>query len=373
MADDCLILGAGVVGLSLAYDLAGHGLRVRIVDRQAPGQEASWAGAGILPPANYRAPQTPEEQLALLCHELHPRWSAQLREETGIDNEYRRTGGLYLAGDKAEGELLRWIARDWVDRGLSVQEVTTPEQLAELDTALGAKRAEERFAAAYFLPDEAQLRNPRHLKALIAVCERRGVTITPDAAVEDFIVAAGKITAVRTTAGDLSAGVICLTGGAWTRDLLAKLKVSIALRPIRGQIALLNTGEQTLRRIINVGPRYLVPRGDGRVLVGSTEEDVGFEKRTTAEAIAELLRFAFALVPSLASATLETCWAGLRPTTPDGKPYIGRIPGYENALVAAGHFRSGLQLSPGTALLMRQLIMNETPQIDLESYRIDRA
>lgn len=373
MADDCLILGAGVVGLSLAYELAGCGLRVQIVDRQAPGQEASWAGAGILPPANYHAPSTPDEQLAFLCHELHPRWSAQLREETGVDNEFRRTGGLYLAGDKAEAELLRWVARDWAEHGLAVEEVTTPEQLAELEPALAPARSDSRPEAAIFLPDEAQIRNPRHLKALIAACELRGVTITPGATVEDFVVAGGKITAVRTAAGELSAGVVCLTGGSWTRDLLAKLDVDVALRPIRGQIALLNTGAQTLRRIVNVGPRYLVPRGDGRVLVGSTEEDVGFEKRNTADAIAELLRFAFALAPSLASATLETCWAGLRPTTPDGRPYLGWIPGYDNALVAAGHFRSGLQLSPGTAVLMRQLIMNETPQIDLESYRVDRA
>jgi len=373
VADDCLILGAGVVGLSLAYELAGAGFKVRIVDRQAPGKEASWAGAGILPPANFRDPQTSDDRLALLCHELHPRWSAQLREETGIDNELRRTGGLHLATDKAEGDILRWQARTWIEQGLSVEDATASNILTELEPALRGSPLQEKLNAAVFLPDESQLRNPRHLKALLAACTQRGVTITADCAVEDFMVSSGKIVSVRTASGDLSAGVICLTGGPWTQNLLSRLGVEVALRPIRGQIALLNTSPGTLRRIVNIGPRYLVPRADGRVLVGSTEEDVGFEKRNTAEAIAELMRFAISLAPVLAPATMEMCWAGLRPTTPDGRPYLGRVPGLENAYVAAGHFRSGLQLSPGTAVLMRQLILTGSPQIDLEPYRVDRA
>ena len=147
----------------------------------------------------------------------------------------------------------------------------------------------------------------------------------------------------------------------------------VPLKPIRGQIALLHTGTPLMRRVVNVGKRYLVPRDDGRVLVGSTEEDVGFVKHTTAEAIAELLRFGVELVPALKNAALENCWAGLRPATPDERPYLGRIPGFDNAFVAAGHFRSGLQLSPGTAVVLRQCILGQPVDIDLSAFRLDRA
>jgi glycine oxidase len=146
-----------------------------------------------------------------------------------------------------------------------------------------------------------------------------------------------------------------------------------AIRPIRGQIVLLQTDRATPRHIINDGPRYLVPRGDGRVLVGSTEEDVGFDKRTTADGVAGLLEFARTLLPALGTAQFEHSWAGLRPATADGRPYLGRIPGLENAFVAAGHFRSGLTLSPGTAVVMSQLIRDQTPSIDLAPFRLDRG
>jgi len=141
---------------------------------------------------------------------------------------------------------------------------------------------------------------------------------------------------------------------------------------MRGQIALLNPGRPVLRRIINCGPRYLVPRVDGRVLVGSTMEHVGFDTRTTAEGIGGLLEMAGALAPGLASAPVERCWAGLRPGTPDGLPYLGRIPGYDNAFIAAGHYRSGLQLAPATAVVMRQLLRGESTSVPLDAFRMDR-
>jgi len=135
---------------------------------------------------------------------------------------------------------------------------------------------------------------------------------------------------------------------------------------------LLSTVRPILTRIINEGSRYLVPRADGRLLVGSTEEDVGFDRGTTAAGVAGLLDFALSLVGELDSAAIEQTWAGLRPATSDGLPYLGAVPGLENAYVAAGHFRSGLQLSTGTAVVMSQLIRGQQPQIDLSMFRADR-
>jgi glycine oxidase len=138
-------------------------------------------------------------------------------------------------------------------------------------------------------------------------------------------------------------------------------------------MALLNTGMPLFRHVLLWGSRYVVPRADGRVLIGSTEENAGFEKRTTAEAIAGLLALGSGLVPGLASAHVEKCWAGLRPGSPDGLPFLGPVPGYDNLFVGAGHFRAGIQLSPGSALVLKELILGQPLTIPLEMFRLDRS
>jgi glycine oxidase len=211
------------------------------------------------------------------------------------------------------------------------------------------------------------------LKALLVACAQRGVEVSPGVAAEEFRIEGGRITAVETTNGPLAAGQVCITSGAWAQTLLGRLGLTVRIKPVRGQMVLLDGPRPVLRRIVNDGPRYLVPRGDGRVLVGSTEEDAGFDKRTTADAVAGLLDFAVRLAPGLRSARFEQCWAGLRPATLDGLPYLGRLPNLDNAYVAAGHFRSGLQLSPGTAAVMSQLIQGLETTIDLAPFRVDRG
>jgi glycine oxidase len=189
--------------------------------------------------------------------------------------------------------------------------------------------------------------------------------------VDDFLVRGGRIVAARAGGTDLRAEQFCIAGGAWSRSLLERLGCRPQIKPMRGQMALLS-GQRLLKRVINDGHRYLVPRSDGRVLVGSTVEDVGFDKRTTAEAIGDLLRFALQLAPSLSDHHVERTWAGLRPGSADGLPYLGRLPELANAFVAAGHFRQGLHLSTGTAVVMSELIRGQTPQIDLTPFRADR-
>jgi glycine oxidase len=217
------------------------------------------------------------------------------------------------------------------------------------------------------------LRNPRHLRAILAALARRGVEVSAGAPAESFVVAGRRITAVRTPAGEIAADNVCIAGGAWSSRLASQLGQAAPIVPIRGQILLLVEDRLSVKRIINQQLRYIVPRGDGRVLVGSTEEDVGFNRTTTASAIQDLLDFALSLVPTLAQARVERSWAGLRPVSPDRLPYLGRLPGFDNAFIAAGHGRAGLQLSTGTAQVMSRLILGQHVPIDLEPFRVDRA
>jgi glycine oxidase len=365
--DDVLIIGGGVIGLSLAYELSRHGRRVRVVDRAAPGQESSWAGAGILPPAVMRGQGHPFEQLTGLSHALHRQWATRLREETGLDTGYTRCGGLYLAHDEAEADELRQIARSQAECGVEAMWLS-PAEVGEREPLL----CRERLTGACLFPDECQLRNPRHVKALLVACGNQGVQIQGGTPIDDFLVRHGRIEAALVGDEKLHAEQYCIASGAWSRSILVRLGQQPPIKPIRGQIALLSAPQRVLRHVINDGHRYFVPRLDGRILVGSTEEDVGFDKRTTAAVIGDLLEFAIATVPALADHTVERTWAGLRPGNADGLPYLGRIPDLENAFIAAGHYRHGLHLSTGTAVVMSELMGGEKPQLDLTPFRIDR-
>ena len=365
---DCLIVGGGVIGLSLAYELAGRAVQVRVIDAGQPGRESSWAGAGILPPAGADDPRA-IVQLTALSNLTHAEWHQRLLAETGIDNGFRRSGGIYLARQPADELALRQMAAEWRESDIDCQELGGPAAVAEVESGL---RPTGSIHAAYYLPGECQIRNPRHVKALVAACLARGVEIFSNLPAEDFIVRGRRVDAVRTRDGLVSADRFCITSGAWSSALLARIAPPPPIRPVRGQIALVSLPAPPLSRVVNEGLRYLVPRDDGRVLVGSTEEDAGFDRNNTPEAVADLEQFGRSLCPALAQGSLERSWAGLRPASADGLPYLGRVGDFDNVYLAAGHFRSGLQLSAGTAQVMADLMVGDPSPIDLTPFRLDR-
>ena len=369
---DCLIVGGGVIGLSLAYELSRYGMQLHVVDRGPVGREASWAGAGILPPANLQTAVHPWDWLRARSHGLYPLWSQALRDETGIDNGYRRCGGIYLARSAGEAAALAGLAAHFGDHQILCQRLDA-EQLAECEPALVPLLATGVLRAVYFAPDEAQLRNPRHLQALAAACRGRGVRISEGVEVRGFVRDANRLTAVETNAGTFRAASFAVTGGAWSRHLLQTLHISTGIMPIRGQMVLFRCRHKPFQRIINEGSRYLVARDDGRVLAGSSEEEAGFDKSTTPDVLNELEQLARDLIPALRDAEIERTWSGLRPGTFDGLPYIGRVADLDNACVAAGHYRSGLHLAPATAEVLACLLRNQPPPIDLTPFRPTRG
>lgn len=367
MADraDVIVIGGGVIGLSVAYELSGQGVSVQVLDQGPLGQEASWAGAGILPPGNRDFSISPEQRLRALSHDRWSSLSEELQSATGIDNGFRVSGGMEIQLEGLSDQLISELA-NLKGEGIAIAE-TSIDELRKLEPHLTPKAVE-----GYRLPEMAQVRNPRHLKALIAACARRGVRFSPGTPVLSFDRHAEKIVGVKTPAGTFQAGTFCLCAGAWSSGLAESVNLHLPIKPIRGQIVQLSAQPLPFLHVLLVGPRYLVPRTDGRILVGSTEEDVGFEKRNTASAVSELIRFAVEVVPSLKDATIERFWAGLRPGSPDGLPFLGRVNHTENLYLAAGHFRSGLQMSPGTAVLMRELMLGQELSIPLDGLSCDR-
>jgi glycine oxidase len=293
-------------------------------------------------------------------------WSESLREETGIDNGYRRCGGVDVAITEAEARVLEAAAGRWRSEGIAC------ERLAPADHARVEPGLARDLRLVHFLPDRAQVRNPRHLRALAAAAVARGVRLHPHQRVERIEVRAGRAVAVRTATETYPGDFLIMAAGAWSGRLLEGVGVRLPTPPVKGQIVLLRHDRRLLRRIVEHGKRYVVPRDDGRVLVGATEEDAGFDVRPTEPSFRSLLGAAVALCPVLAEAEVEATWTGLRPGSIDGKPYLGLAPGLGNLVVATGHHRAGLQLSPGTAELIADLVLGRPPRLPLEDFRPDR-
>ncbi len=362
---DVIVVGGGVIGLSVAYELAGQGAAVTVLDQSEFGKEASWAGAGILPPGNLTGADSPEAGLRALSSEQWPEWSARLLSETGIDNGYRNCGGIAVYREE-HMELGRSHANEWRQEGVRVEELGSL-QMRQYEPALHSD-----LPFGFRLPDLCQVRNPRHLKALIAGCLELGVQLRPNEGVLDIDVCEGKPHSVKTATENHEADHVVVASGAWTGRLVSSLCSEVRIKPMRGQIVMLSAQPLPIRHVIEDGRRYLVPRPDGRILIGSTEESVGFEKRNTAGAVGELVSFAQRLVPALRHAQFERAWCGLRPYSPDENPYIGPVPNADRMWIAAGHFRAGLQLSPATAVLVRELIMRQGCTIAVEAFGCQR-
>jgi glycine oxidase len=366
MNPEVVIVGGGVIGLSIAYALGREGVAATVLDRAELGRAASWAGAGIIAPESERKAAHPMEALRSLSARTYPQWSEALREQTGIDNGYRLSGGVDVARTEAEEHTLRALAGRWREEGIAFERME-PRDFDRVEPALNPD-----LRVAYFLPDRAQIRNPRHVRALAEAASALGARLRPGLAAEGFEVRAGRITAVRTAEGSLPCGAVVVAAGPWSAALLEGLGLTVPTPPIKGQIVLLCGDRPLLRRIVEHGKNYLVPRDDGRILVGATEEDAGFDLRPTPPAVRDLLDEALALCPILTGAEVERAWAGLRPGSIDTRPYLGPAPGFANLIVATGHRRAGLQLAPGTALIVADLILGRPPRIDPTPFRPGR-
>lgn len=399
MKTEVAVLGAGAIGLTIAYELARRGRSVTLVDRdrlvaverdacsiETPARSAtSWAASGILPPANLVTATDPIEQLRGLSHRLFPEWVERLTHETGIDPQLIRCGGWYLADTIGETASMVGMVSYWRDLAIECQEMELVE-LARREPSLQQWTRSAARARAWWVPDEYQICTPLYLQALVEACRKRGVVILDQTSVAGIDPhESGATIAVQRKQTDatecrnepnrsehLDAQQTVLCGGVWSGLISDQLKLSQSLVPVRGQILLLKTKTPILSGIVNLGHRYLVPRRDGAILVGSCEEEVGFQRGTTPKVLAELRDFAHGLCPSLQSARELAAWSGLRPLTFDGFPMCGKLPGSKSIFVAAGHFRSGIHLSPGTAVCMADLMCGREPEVDIRPFAVGK-
>ena len=340
-----------------ARELLLSGWRVTILDRGQPARESSWAGGGILSPLYpWRYPDE-VNVLARWSQQFYPELCRLLEENSGVDPQWTQSGLLVVDVEDAD-RVTGWAARfapslELVD-GARVRQL---EPRVGIDTPLAA-----------WLPEVAQVRNPRLAEALRETLENSGADIRSECAALGWALAGDRISAVRTADGEIEADCFVVASGAWTAELLEPTGLQLPIEPVRGQMIVFRGPPGLVSRIVLYRERYVIPRRDGRVLVGSTLEHVGFDKRTTAQALSELKQAAFELIPELATVPVEHHWSGLRPGSPDGVPVIGQHPDISNLYVCAGHFRNGVVLGPASARLLSDQLLDLRPVLDPSPY-----
>ncbi|SFI10048.1 glycine oxidase ThiO [Modicisalibacter xianhensis] len=357
---DFLVVGGGVIGMMTTLQLADAGHRVTLVERGECGREASWAGGGIVSPLYPWRYSMPISQLSRWSEGFYPELSLRLLEETGIDPEYRQKGLLYLRVDD-EARALEWA-----------REVGKPLERVGADFLYAKEpQAAPGFENGLWMPTLGSIRNPRLVQALRARLEAMPkVELREGVAVERLLTEGDRVVGVASRDGQLSAEHTIVCGGAWAGQLLGTVGIDLPVRPVKGQMILFKAPPGLVERVVLMDGRYVIPRNDGRILAGSTLEDVGYDKATTAEARESLHASALCIIPALAQCPVEHHWAGLRPGSPDGIPFIGAAPGLQGLSVNAGHYRNGLVLAPASTRLLVDALLGRTPIVDPEPYRL---
>lgn len=406
---EVIVIGAGLSGLLVARELLREGATVRVVERGEVGAEASWAGGGILSPIYPWRYLPAVNLLADAGRRSYARLCQELKRDTGIDPQWVLSGllildthycmgpGLASEASRADesdvyaidtGDMSRWLASSTQPtRRLSERDV------AQLEPNLG----EPHFLSehppgsnALLLPEVGQVRNPRLVHALHADVVRRGGIIETNQEVRQLMIDGDRVKGVETIETTWLANKVVVATGAWSSQFLQQMAIfrelglstkstprsqcdrgrllSSPIRPVKGQMLLYRVAPDLIRSIVVCSGHYLVPRRDGHLLVGSTMEETGFDKSTTRHARAVLERVAHRLVPKLAELEPVGQWAGLRPGTADGVPYIGPIAQVKGLYINAGHFRNGVVMGPAAATLAVDHVLGRPPSIAPEPY-----
>ncbi|GMV41386.1 MAG: glycine oxidase ThiO [Myxococcales bacterium] len=362
---DVVIIGGGSVGCAVARALARGGARVEVLERAIPGAEASSAAAGIIGAQGEADSPGPFLDLCLRSRSLYADWTAALEDETGVSVGWRRSGLLHLAHDEVEGRLLTRRVEQQAALGLHA-EVLDRAQVLALEPAVDPS-----VLGAVWFPEDGQVDPRRLVKALAIGAERAGAHFRTGAVARRVVHEGGRVLGVDVDGVLLPAGTVVLAAGAWSSLVPGAGLPERVVRPARGQLLKLETRSPVLSAVVYSAAGYVVPRADGTVLVGSTLEMVGFHKAVTVSGLAALAAIATGIAPSLGAASVVDSWAGFRPHTGDLLPLLGPTP-LHGLLLATGHYRNGILLTPVTAEIIAALVLRGESPVDLGPFSMQR-
>ncbi len=362
------IIGGGINGCLTAMYLKQRGADPIILERGRAGMEASWAGAGILCPIQPWLYPDAFSHLIQASLAMYPALQDFLLTETGVSMQWHRSGMIIPFFDDdinhAEQPASHWAKRfSWPSEILSAEQCLRHEPCMRSDG----------LRSALYWPEVSQLRNPRLLKAVRAMLDKMNVPIWEGCNVEGLTQHDGRISGVCFADETLKADAVLLAGGSWSGTFAKQIGLTLPVRPVKGQIILLSGNKMDVRHMIKHESVYLVPRLDGRVLVGASMENNGFKRGNTVNGVYQLLKSLMHIAPGLAELEIERQWMGFRPGSPDGLPFIGPVEQKPGLWVATGHYRNGVALAPITAdIITRQILGEAIDDIDLQPYRVNR-
>ena len=357
-----IVVGAGAIGTSIAYQLAKAGVSVMVFERGQVGSQATGASAGMIQINPDRTTPPALSALELESARLFPALAAELRDRTGMDIGYRPAPLLHVALNEAEEPQLR-AHRAWqADHGVAVAWLDAAAVLDLEPTLNPAVRA------ALHYPNDHQLMPRPMADALARAAMDLGAVVREGAGIDRLLTTGDRVVGVAIGGETVHAGEVVIATGAWASSWSDVLHTPIPVRPVRGQMVALRTIGTGLRHVVSSAEGYILTKPDGSTYVGTTVEDAGYDARPTAAGIGGLLSLAARLSPRLGEATFQAAWAGLRPGTPDGLPLLGRIPGWHGVSLAAGHFRDGILLAPITGELIADLLARRRPRLALDAF-----
>jgi glycine oxidase len=359
---DVIVIGAGAIGTSIAYQLAKAGAKVSVFERGQVGGGATGASAGMIQINPDRTTPPALSTLEVESARLFAALAAELRERTGMDVGYRPSPLLHVALQAEEEAPLR-AHRAWqADHGVAVSWLDRTNTL-DLEPSLNAD-----VRAALYYPNDHQVLPLAFAQALARAASDLGAVVREGAGVDRLLTEGDRVVGVAIGGERVHAGEVVIANGAWASSWSDALHTPIPVRPVRGQMVALRTVGTGLRHVVSSFQGYMITKADGTTYVGTTVEEAGYDARPTAAGIAGLLSLAPRLVPRLGDATVTAAWAGLRPATADGCPLIGRIPGWQGVTLATGHFRAGILLAPITGELMADLLANRRPRLPIDDF-----
>ncbi|HEX6929303.1 MAG TPA: glycine oxidase ThiO, partial [Gammaproteobacteria bacterium] len=353
-----IVVGAGIFGLLTARELGRNGLSVLIIEKGQPGREASRAAAGILSPLYPWRAQAPLQALAHWSQQYYPVLVDDLRRDTAIDPELVNSGMLVFGDDE------RQIAQAWARYSARPLDILQPRQVTVCEPALGGSRPRP----AVFLPTVSHIHSSRFMRALTESVYGSGIPIREEVAVTGILSKDGRVAGVATAEGDIPAERVVICAGAWSGGLLESVGVRGNIRPVKGQVIQFDGPPGLLSRVLLDRGCYIIPRRNGKIVVGSTLEETGFDRATTQEARDELQESAARVLPALGNLNVERHWCGLRPATRDELPYIGAHPELRGLYLNTGHFRHGLTTAPASARLLADVVLERSPILDPSEY-----
>lgn len=371
---DVVVVGGGVIGLACAWRLSRHGLSVVVAD-PTPGRGASWAAAGMLAPATEA--HFGEEPLVALNLESAHMWdsfAADLESASGTSIGFRRCGTLSVAFDGGDSDRAEQIYRFQQELGLDVQWLTA-RQARSLEPDLSPN-----IRSAVWAPGDHQVHNRRLVDALLSAAVQAGATVALEK-VEQVELAGGAADGVVLQSGHVvSCKSVVLAAGCWTGEI-GGLPPGAGLprgRPVKGQILRMSHRQggpslsRAVRALVEGQSTYMVPRLDGTMVIGATVEEKGFDTTVTADALYQMLHDARRAVPSTSELVLDEAMAGLRPAYADNAPIVGAHPGVPGLVVASGHYRNGILLTPVTVEAVAAMVMGGEPPAAIKAFGPDR-